>query len=106
VFGETLQPLRVKLVGLGYEHVVQVVGEQGEQRIGLQDDSPLASGESRSVKVETRERLSPPALTSSQGSESDDSTVLLIGVVVVLYALVALVLVRILLTLVRRQRRT
>ena len=112
VFGEVLQPLRVELVGLGDDHFVQVVGEQGEQRIGLEDESPLVSGEMRSVEVETRGELSPPALTTSQASESDDSVDLLligvvgvVGVVVVLCALVALALVAIVLTLARRRRR-
>ena len=38
VYGEVPQPLRVELVGLGEDHLLQVVGEQGEQRIGLQDE--------------------------------------------------------------------
>ena len=106
VYGDVPQPLRVELVGLGDNHLLQVVGEQGEQRIGLQDGGSLASGEIKSLQPETRAKLSPPALTESQASESDDSSdLLLIGVIVVLYALIALVLAAIVLTLARRRRR-
>ena len=106
VFGEVSQPLRVELVGLGEDHIVQVVGQQGEQRIGLKDGSPLASGETKSVDVEVRDRVSPPSLTVSPASESDDSAdLLLIGVVIVLYTLIALVLVALVLALARRRRR-
>jgi len=106
VYGDVPQPLRVELVGLGDNHVLQVVGEQGEQRIGLQDGGSLASGETKSLQPETRAKLSPPAVTASQASASHHSSdLLLIAVIVVLYALVALVLVAIVLTLVRRRRR-
>jgi len=90
VFGEVPQPLRVELVGLGDGHVVQVVGEQGEQRIGLEDGGSLASGEKRSVEVAVRGKLSLPASPATQASESKDSTFAwLIGLVVALSVLVA-----------------
>ncbi|NIV39090.1 MAG: hypothetical protein GWN58_59645, partial [Anaerolineae bacterium] len=106
VYGEVAQPLRVELVGLGEEHLVQVVGEQGEQRMGLQESGSLAVGETKIVEVEARDRVEPPALTASPASESDDSTdLVLIVVIVVLYALILLVLVALIVILVRRRRR-
>jgi hypothetical protein len=102
VYGDVPQPLRVELVGLGENHLLQVVGEQGEQRIGLQDDGSLASGEIKNLQPETRAKLSPPAVTAGQASEADDSfDALLIGTIVVF----ALVLVAIVLTLRRRRLR-
>ncbi|NIV31076.1 MAG: hypothetical protein GWN58_16760, partial [Anaerolineae bacterium] len=95
--GDVPQPLRVELVGMGEEHFLQVVGEQGDQRIGLQDSGSLEEGETKSVEVEARDRVAP-------ASESDDSTdLVLIVVIAVLYALIALVLVAII-VLVRRRR--
>jgi hypothetical protein len=106
VYGEVAQPLRVELVGLGEDHLVQVVGEQAEQRVGLQESGSLAGGETKSVEVEARDRVEPPALTASPASESDDSTdLVLIVVIAVLYALIVLVLVAIIVILVRRRRR-
>jgi len=61
-FGEVPQPLRVELVGLGGDHFVQVVGEQREQRIGLQDDSPLAAGERRILEIRAADEPDPGPL--------------------------------------------
>jgi hypothetical protein len=120
VYGEVPPPLRVELVGLGDDHVVQVVGEQGRQRIGLHDDSPLAGGETRSVAVEVRDAPGPAALDvgqaastagqtpldAGQAAESAGSTssVLLI-VLAVLVGLIVLVLAALVLALARQRRR-
>jgi hypothetical protein len=103
VYGEVPQPVRVELVGLGDDHTLQVVGKQGDQAIGLEDNGTLASGETRSLQPEVRPAVNAPSVTASQASDSDD--LVLIGVIVVLYALIALVLVAIILTVVRRRRR-
>jgi hypothetical protein len=55
VFGDVPQPLRVELLGLGDDYLVQVVGEQGDQRIGLKDEGTLANGEKTTLEVETRD---------------------------------------------------
>jgi len=106
VFDDMPQPLRIELVGLGDDHFLHVAGEQAEQRIGLEDGGSLARGETKSVEIETRGKLGPPDVTTSQPPETGGSAALLpTGVVVALSALVALVLVAILLTLARRRRR-
>ena len=61
VFDDVPQPLRVELVGLGEDHVVQVVGEQGEQRIGLKDELPLVSGETKERGGRDQGQVEPAA---------------------------------------------
>ena len=104
VYGEVPQPLRVELVGLGEDHLVQVAGEQGAQRIGLDDRGALALDEQTSMAPESRERLSPPTLTADQAVGADDSDVVLIIAIAVLYGLIALVLIAIIAVVVRRRR--
>ncbi len=57
VFGDAPQPLRVELQGMGDDYLVQVVGEQGDRRIGLKHEGTLAEGEKTTLDIETRDKL-------------------------------------------------
>ena len=74
VFGDVAGPLRVELVGMGDDYLVQVVGEQGDRRIGLQDEGTLANGKKTTLEVEPgtcwarrRAPASPGSSSSSPG---------------------------------------
>jgi hypothetical protein len=108
VYGDVEQPLRVELVGLGDDHLLQVAGLQSQQRVGLEDSGSLAPGETRSVEVEIRDRLGPPDTPPESAPDPsalpDEPAGLLSGPVLLLVlALGGLVLVVVVLMLLRRR---
>jgi hypothetical protein len=94
VFGDVPQPLRVELLGMGDDYLVQVVGEQVDHRIGLKDEGILANGEKTALDVQTRDKL---------GASNGSIALWLIGVLAGMSALVIAVLAGTLLA--RRRRR-
>ena len=95
VFGDVPQPLRVELVGMGDDYLVQLVGEQGDQRIGLQDEGTLAKGQKTTLEVETRDKA---------GASSHSNAPWLIGVAAVVSALAVVAFAGV--ALARRRTRT
>jgi hypothetical protein len=94
LFGEAIQPLRTELVGLGDDHFVQVVGEQGENWIGIQDNSPLAAGEKRILDL---------AATQAPGT-TDSLAPRLIGAAIALGCLLVVALAAVVAVLLRKRR--
>lgn len=94
VFGDAPQPFSVELQGMGDDYLVQVVGEQGDRRIGLKDEGTLGDGEKTTLDIQTRDKL---------GASGGSIAPWLIGVLAVVSALVVASLAAIVLR--RRHRR-